>query len=363
MRAVRLAFPPLLLLALAAPLRAQQLDPHDPVVLRLRLLQRLDAEIDAGATAAHFRVRYALDDLMPIAYLGIDADPEDGGMKVTKVYPVTGAAEAGVRKDDLIVAFNGVKTPSAAALGRVIRAGRVGDRAEFRVVRDGKELTLTAKLGPRPEEDEDEDEQFPELPGAKKPVARPARLSFDRADSGSTPKAIEAVLSGHGRPGRWIVVAEGDAAWLRQAEGDRTGIRFPLALVRDFDSDDAIVKVRFRYAGGEQDRCAGIVLRYRGPGNYLVARVNATEKDLRIFRVVNGVRRTLPGARAETPAGDDEWHTLEFRAEGAKLTAVLDGEVSTTSYDTFLRRGRVGLWTKSDSVTDFDDLDVALPAK
>jgi hypothetical protein len=75
------------------------------------------------------------------------------------------------------------------------------------------------------------------------------------------------------------------------------------------------------------------------------------------------VRRTLPGARAETPAGDDAWHRLEFRAEGAKLTAVLDGDVTTTSYDTYLRRGGVGLWRKSDSVTDFDDLDVALPAK
>jgi len=98
------------------------------------------------------------------------------------------------------------------------------------------------------------------------------------------------------------------------------------------------------------------VLRWRDPSNYLVARANAAEGDLRIFRVVNGDRRTLPGAIAKGATDDDRWHTLEFRAHGTQLTAILDGDVRATAQDSFFLRGQVGLWTKSDSRTDFDDL-------
>ena len=189
----------------------------------------------------------------------------------------------------------------------------------------------------------------------------PLDLDLHAQRVGETPALLESVLAGHGPPGRWIVVEEGGARALRQADGDPTGIRFPIALVRDCVCADAAVRVRYRYAGGEFDRAAGIVLRYRDPGNYLVARVNAIENDLRIFRTVNGVRRTLPGARVEIPPDDGAWHTIEFRAEGPKLTATFDGKATAASYDTYLTRGRVGLWTKSDSVTDFADLTVGLP--
>jgi len=122
-----------------------------------------------------------------------------------------------------------------------------------------------------------------------------------------------------------------------------------------------VVTVRLRLVAGDVDRAGGIVMRYHDVGNYLVARVNAAEGDLRIFRVVNGIRRTLPGAILRLPIDDSEWHTLELRAEGAELTARVDGGEPVRSYDTYLRRGRVGLWTKADAVTEFDDLSVRAP--
>ena len=76
------------------------------------------------------------------------------------------------------------------------------------------------------------------------------------------------------------------------------GIRFPMALVSNVEADDVVGRIRFRVVGGAQDRAAGILLRYRDPYNYLVARANSVEGDLRIFRTVNGLRRTLPGAVA-----------------------------------------------------------------
>ena len=73
---------------------------------------------------------------------------------------------------------------------------------------------------------------------------------------------------------------------------------------------------------------------------------------------MNGVRRTLPGARAMGISDDDAWHTLEVRAEGPKLTAIVDGRIQAVGYDTYLPAGRVGLWTKSDAVSDFDDFEI-----
>jgi hypothetical protein len=133
-------------------------------------------------------------------------------------------------------------------------------------------------------------------------------------------------------------------------------VRFPMLIARDWTANDVVARVRFRYAGGEIDRAGGIVLRFRDPGNYLVARANAAEGDLRIFRVVNGDRRTLPGAIAKGATDDDQWHTLEFRAEGSQLTAILDGTFKATACDTFFTGGRVVLWTKYDIKTEFDDL-------
>jgi len=154
------------------------------------------------------------------------------------------------------------------------------------------------------------------------------------------------------------VTREGEDSFLRQTADDRTGIRFPMAVVKDTVLGDGSVRVRFRFAGGEQDRAAGILLHWQNEANYLVARANAVEEDLRIFRIVNGVRRTLPNGRATGVPADGEWHELEFRAEGPRLTATMDGRIEVVAYDTYLPAGRVGLWTKSDAISDFDDLDV-----
>jgi len=349
------------LLAAVSLAQEQGSEPRDPVLLRRELLAALDAQIDAEATRAHLEARLILDRVMPLPYLGIDAEPDGQGMKVTKVFPMTGAHKAGLMEGDVILSAAGEATPDAPALGRAIRLRDVGAKLPLKVVRDGKEMEITADLGRRPEEDEDEEEQFPGLaPAAPAP---PLPLTLDLASDrvGGPASLIESVLAGHGRPGKWIVAEEDGNRSLRQADGDPTGIRFPIALVKDLVCKDAVVTVRVRLTGGDFDRAGGVVLRYRDTGNYLVARVNATENDLRIFRVANGIRRTLPGGRVEIPKDDGNWHTLVFRAEGPKLTAIYDGKATAESYDTYLTRGQVGLWTKSDSVSDFAGLHVAGP--
>ena len=356
-------YSPLLLPVLVSPLLltvGQQASPtppslnDDPAVQHLRLLARMDAEIDAQATRAHLEARRMLEENLPVPYLGVDVTPKDGGVHVDHVYADSGAEACGLREGDVLVSMDGLVLDSKNGLARAVRTHRTGQVVKLTLRRDGREQSLAVTIGRRPAEDEDEDEQFPDLP----PLAMTSvPLTFDFEGVGaSLPAALESVLGGRGRAGTWTVVTVGDQHFLRQSDADTTGSRFPMLIAREFDAADVSARVRFRYVAGKVDRAAGIVLRYQDPGNYLVARANQAEADLRIFRVVNGLRTTLPGAVVAAPTNDSEWHTLEFRCEGARLTATLDGKASASSYDTYFRRGSVGVWTKSDSQSDFDDL-------
>ena len=338
-----------------APLARPLAPSDDPALVRRALLARMDAEIDAIATRSRLEARRMLDAVLPIPYLGVYSDPGQGGLVLNAIYADTGAERAGLAKGDVLRSFDGVVTDTKAALARAVRSHRVGDAVDVKFVRGGKELTVRATLGPRPEEDEDEEEQFPDLVAQPSAPPPPITLAFDDESLGTLPARLASELGGHGRFGAWKVVASGAGRALLQDDADTTGVRFPMAIVNEFDAADATIRVRFRYVGGRVDRAAGVILRWRDAGNYLVARANAAEGDLRIFRVVNGDRRTLPGGIAKGATDDDRWHTLEFTVRGAELEAVLDGQVRAKSYDTFFRRGRAGLWTKSDSRTEFDD--------
>lgn len=337
----------------------------DPALLRRELLRRLDADIEAMATRAHLQARLAIHEVAPIPYLGLDADPADGGMTVTAVYGGTGAKAAGLQRGDLLLSIGGNKVDSHATLAHAIRLQEPGSTLTVQVLRDGKQLELHGVLGQRPEEDEDEDEQFPDLPGGLPQLATaPRRFDFEGVARGSAPVGFETVLGGHGAPPSWIIAAGNGGQCLRQDSMDRTGIHFPMLLANDYYTGNVVATARMRYAGGEVDKAGGIVLHYHDAGNYYVARVNAAEGDLRIFRVQNGIRRTLPGGRVLGDTDDGDWHTLEFRIEDSVLTATLDGSHTCTAYDSFFLRGRGGVWTKSDSQTEFDDLQFTpLPAK
>jgi len=328
----------------------------DPALLRRNLLARMDAKIDAMSTQAHLDARLMLDDAIPLPYLGIDSDPVPGGMKLNAVYGLTGAEKAGLEIGDVLVKIDDEVCDSKAAIGKAVRRRAVGTGVILTILRDGKEMKVAATLGKRPEEDEDEEEQFPDLPPRAPPTATPFATDFEKDPPDALPARFEVALGGHGEPPDWIVSGTEQTHVLRQASTDTTGIHFPMVLVKDFDGADVVARVRFRYVDGKVDKAGGIVLRYVDAGNYLVARANAAEGDLRIFRVANGTRRTLPGGVVKGATDDTAWHTLEFRAEGSKLVATLDGKITATAYDSWFMRGRVGLWTKSDSVTEFDDL-------
>ena len=118
---------------------------------------------------------------------------------------------------------------------------------------------------------------------------------------------------------------------------------------------DVRLSVRCRPVSGRVDQACGLVFRYRDENNYYVTRANALEDNVRLYHVVNGRRRQFAGWNGKV-AGQT-WHTLAVEARGNRFRVEYDGKaVIDASDDTFREAGKVGLWTKADSVTHFDGL-------
>ncbi|MCU0243060.1 MAG: OprO/OprP family phosphate-selective porin [Vicinamibacteria bacterium] len=147
---------------------------------------------------------------------------------------------------------------------------------------------------------------------------------------------------------------------LAQTSADATNQRFPLALWRHLVARDARVSIRFRAVAGKIDQAAGIVLRLKDKDNYYLARANALENNVRIYKVEGG-QRSPHITSVDLPVRAGAWHTLAFETRGAHLKALLDGQAAGEVDDrTFADAGQVGLWTKADSVTLFDDVTIEI---
>ena len=190
---------------------------------------------------------------------------------------------------------------------------------------------------------------------------QPRRFDFEEVAVGARPPSFAFALTGGGAPVRWAVMEDPSSPAgprvLAETSRDRTDDRFPLAIMDGLSVRDVAVSVRFKAVSGTVDQAAGLVARLRDPQNYYVARANALEGNVRLYRVVDGRRIQFAGANAPVPR--DRWQTLSLRVEGNRLVVGLDGrELFTATDRTFGEAGRVGLWTKADSLTYFDGLEV-----
>ena len=183
---------------------------------------------------------------------------------------------------------------------------------------------------------------------------------FGASPPGALPGSFASARTGQGKEGRWEVVEDKTAAGgraLAQLDRDRTDYRFPLAIYEPTVAADVEVAIRFRPVSGKVDQAGGVAVRLADPNNYYVARANALEDNVRFYRVVNGRREQLAGA--DTKVSGNAWHALTLRAEGGRFTVSYDGKPLFTAADkTFAQAGKVALWTKADSVTHFDRVEI-----
>jgi len=200
-------------------------------------------------------------------------------------------------------------------------------------------------------------------------VAAQTKIDFNKDKVGSPPSDFTTALTGQGQAGVWIVMVDraspNQGNVLAQTAADSTSYRFPVCVFDKITAKDADISVKFKPISGRADQAAGIVWRYRDKDNYYIVRANARENNVVLYKVQNGKREDLPlkgagrtyGKKAPVPAG--QWSTLRVTAQGNLFTVYLNGEKLYEVEDgTFTEAGKVGLWTKADSVTYFDDLQV-----
>jgi hypothetical protein len=185
---------------------------------------------------------------------------------------------------------------------------------------------------------------------------------FDGDQVGAAPKGWTATLTGKGDP-KWTVesdeTAPSQSKMLKQS-GQAT---YPLLLKNHTSIKDGFIEVKFKTVAGSQDRAAGIVWRARDANNYYVTRANALEDNVVLYKTVNGVRSALDivgrkgGYGVAIPVPADTWHSLRIDFKDARFKVSFNGnQLFEVDDSTFTEAGKVGLWTKADSVTLFDQI-------
>jgi hypothetical protein len=188
----------------------------------------------------------------------------------------------------------------------------------------------------------------------------PQTISFDSSAAGQLPPDFSTALTGGGGPVSWVVREDSTAPEGRkvlvQESSDDTSYRFPLCIYEKTVARDVAVEVNYKAISGKVDQAGGIVLRF-SPENYYTARANALEDNVMLFKTVSGKRSKIEEASVKVTVG--EWHTLRFEAKGPHLKVAFDGRVVIEKDDTtFSLPGKVGLWTKADSISAFTNLKI-----
>jgi hypothetical protein len=155
--------------------------------------------------------------------------------------------------------------------------------------------------------------------------------------------------------GQWEVARDGENHVLSQKAKNEDAV-FNVALVAGTSYKDLDLSVKLKAVAGDVYRGGGLVWRAKDKRNYYIARYNPLEDNFRVYKVVDGKRAQL--ASAKVP-GDEKWHVLRVTMAGNTIACYLDGRKYLEAEDaTFPEAGKIGLWSKSDAQSYFDDLTV-----
>lgn len=190
------------------------------------------------------------------------------------------------------------------------------------------------------------------------------RWDFEDAKAGELPKGWSAAKTGSGPGSVWKVLEDSSAPKgpkvLAQTSPEGPNPLFNLCVADGSSYTDVDIAVAMKPREGKHDQGGGLVWRYKDANNYYIARMNPLEDNFRVYKVVAGKRTQLGTAEVDAPAG--KWHTLRIVHKGNHIQCYLNGKLHLDAKDdTFKDAGKIGLWTKADAVTSFDDLSVAVP--
>ena len=178
-------------------------------------------------------------------------------------------------------------------------------------------------------------------------------VNFDNLQTGAAPPGWTATQTGSGSA-KWSVEKDDSAPSQPNVLKQYGQATFPVCFKNDTNLKDGFVEVKFKPVAGKEDQAGGLIWRVRDANNYYIARANALEDNVTIYHTINGSRVAFKSINTKVTSG--VWHTLRVDFEGNKFTVSFDGKkVIEASDESFKEAGKVGVWTKADSVTLFDN--------
>ena len=178
-------------------------------------------------------------------------------------------------------------------------------------------------------------------------------IGFDQDQTGAPPAGWTCGVTGRGSP-KWTVEADSTAPSKPNVLKQSGSGTFPWCARKGVAISDGFVEVKFKPIQGSEDRAGGVMWRWKDGDNYYVARANALENNVSLYHTTRGNRHTI--RYVDAPVQVNEWHTLRVEFAGKRIKVSLDGKPYIDVEDVHIEGvGAVGVWTKADSITAFDD--------
>jgi len=178
-------------------------------------------------------------------------------------------------------------------------------------------------------------------------------VDFDNFKAGAAPPGWTASRTGSGSA-KWSVEKDDSAPSKPNVLKQSGAATFPVCIKKDTNIKDGFIEVKFKPVAGKEDQAGGVIWRAKDSDNYYIARANALEGNVTIYHTIKGKRTEKK--RTNMKVTSNQWHTLRVDFQGNRFTVTFDGKKAIEWDDeTFKDAGKVGVWTKADSVTLFDD--------
>jgi hypothetical protein len=188
-------------------------------------------------------------------------------------------------------------------------------------------------------------------------VAMAETINFDSDELGAIPRGWIAGGTGRGVP-VWAVAEDPTAPSKPNVLKQTGSATFPFCVLQRSSLADGYVEVKFKALAGKEDQAGGVMWRFKNGNNYYVARANALENNVSLYYTENGSRKTIK--YVDAPVAPNTWHTLRVEFSGQSIKVWLNAKLYIDVRDTHIEgAGAVGVWTKADSVTAFDDFAFA----
>ena len=178
-------------------------------------------------------------------------------------------------------------------------------------------------------------------------------VNFDNETPGTLPPHWVGTQTGRGTA-KWTVEKADDAPSKPNVLKQSGEATYPVCIKDDTKVKDGFVEVKFKPVAGKEDQAGGVIWRCKDADNYYIARANALEDNVTIYHTIDGKRVSFKNVNTKVASG--VWHTLRVDFHGNQFTVTFDGKKVIEADDaSFSDAGKVGVWTKADSVTLFDD--------